>query len=64
MLQVCVFMTAVVTAAAVAQQCADFASFNIQVLGKTKVGKAPVLESLTKVFIIMLYSDVLKSVDK
>ena len=63
MLQVAVFLTAIVTVAAVAQQCADFASFNIQVLGKTKVGKAPVMESLTKVCIIMLYSDVLKSMD-
>ena len=51
MLRACVFLTAVATVAAVAQQCADFASFNIQVLGKTKIGKAPVLESLTKVHV-------------
>ena len=44
----CVFL-AVVVAVTVAEDCADFASFNIQILGKTKVRKPDVMESLQKV---------------
>ena len=47
MSRVFAFLAAVV-AVTVADQCADFASFNIQVLGTTKVRKSAVVESLTK----------------
>ena len=49
----CVFL-AVVVAVTVAEDCADFASFNIQILGKTKVRKPDVMESLQKVRTIIL----------
>ena len=59
MAQVCVFLAAVV-AVTVAEQCADFASFNIQVLGTRKVGKSAVMDSLTKVIISIGWTSVLK----
>ena len=59
MSRVCVFLAAVV-AVTLAEQCADFASFNIQVLGTRKVGKSAVVESLTKVIIIISRISVLK----
>ena len=47
MLRICVVL--VFVALALADECVDFASFNIQVLGQTKVKKPDVMASLTEV---------------